>query len=155
MKYAGLVEALLSIPWLHRSSECQQQLCELYVDILVAQNKYLNVAVNNLIKCMIPTENESSSWPMGFPTADVVTKLNKVHQLLERILKVIPFSADAILKSISNFFPYYKRSSLIIAGYIYNLLRILDYKPMFTEYILQLIFEKYIMKLYFYITNVI
>uniref|UniRef100_A0A1B0F989 Uncharacterized protein n=1 Tax=Glossina morsitans morsitans TaxID=37546 RepID=A0A1B0F989_GLOMM len=89
-----------------------------------------------LISLWIPNEpNKDTSL-----NNEISNELEVIHQLLEKILNVIPMVFDAILDAIESLFPYYKRSSYII--YIHNLLKLLEYKPIFTEYIIRLLMEK-------------
>uniref|UniRef100_A0A1B0G3J9 RNA polymerase I-specific transcription initiation factor RRN3 n=1 Tax=Glossina morsitans morsitans TaxID=37546 RepID=A0A1B0G3J9_GLOMM len=135
-KYTPLVEALLALSWNKRSTEVVKAYSEFCINILVAHNNYLSFAVRKLISLWIPNEpNKDTSL-----NNEISNELEVIHQLLEKILNAIPMAFDAILDAIESLFPYYKRSSYI--SYIHNLLKLLEYKPIFTEYIIQLLMEK-------------
>uniref|UniRef100_A0A1B0A7A0 Uncharacterized protein n=1 Tax=Glossina pallidipes TaxID=7398 RepID=A0A1B0A7A0_GLOPL len=101
----------------------------------VAQSN-VGIVDSKLISLWIPNElNKRTSL-----NNEISNELEVIHQLLEKILNAIPMEFDAILDAIESLFPYYKRSSYI--SYIHNLLKLLEYKPIFAEYIIQLLMEK-------------
>lgn len=52
---------------------------------------------------------------------------------------MIPVS---LKKKIRQEFPYFKQANIKIAAYIHNILQILDYCPVITHDVFELIFEK-------------
>lgn len=141
-KFSPLVETLLSVTWLQRSPECRKAYCDFCLGMLVAHNKYLEFGIEKIIKLWIPSEASSDQWLNDKPSAQVEEELQAIHSLLERILNAIPMSFDATLMAIETLFPYYKRPTFMVVGYVHNLLKLLDYKPMFSEYLIQLIMQK-------------
>lgn len=52
---------------------------------------------------------------------------------------------DALLDAIESLFPYYKKPCHIVVGYVHNILRLLEYKPIAMEFLLQLLFQKLVL----------
>lgn len=82
-------------------------------------------------------------WNGGRPTNELSARINEVHILLKNLLDVIPMIPVHLRKQLQVKFPYHKKPSYKIVGYIHNLLLILEYFPNFTNDIMELIFEKY------------
>ncbi|XP_065358254.1 RNA polymerase I-specific transcription initiation factor RRN3 [Calliphora vicina] len=141
-KFSPLVEALISQLWTKRSPECRKVYCDFCLGMVVAHNKYLEFGIEKLIKLWIPTENTSDQWFNDKPSPEIQEELQAIHHLLERILNAIPMAFDATLTAIETLFPYYKRPTYSIVGYVHNLLKLLEYKPMFSDYVIQLIMQK-------------
>lgn len=68
-------------------------------------------------------------------------KLSLVHKLLKKLIEVIPMIPVSLKKKIRQEFPYFKQSNIKIAAYIHNILQILDYCPVITHDVFELIFE--------------
>uniref|UniRef100_A0A1I8P1V4 RNA polymerase I-specific transcription initiation factor RRN3 n=1 Tax=Stomoxys calcitrans TaxID=35570 RepID=A0A1I8P1V4_STOCA len=143
-KFTTLVEALLSQTWAYRSPEARKAYIRFCLDILVAHNKYLSFGINHLIALWIPHENDISLWQNGNPTAELEDALQAIHHLLDCILNAIPMAFDATLDAIEHSFPYYKKSTHIVVGYVHNMLQLLEYKPIFEENIMQLLMQNLI-----------
>ncbi|XP_023296481.2 RNA polymerase I-specific transcription initiation factor RRN3 [Lucilia cuprina] len=141
-KFSPLVEALLSITWIKRSAECRKAYGDFCLGMVVAHNKYLEFAIEKLIKLWIPTESNSDHWYNDKPSKEMQEELQAIHVILERILNAIPMAFDATLTVIEALFPYYKRPTYSVVGYVHNLLQLLEYKPMFSEYVIQLIMQR-------------
>uniref|UniRef100_A0A1B0FL60 Uncharacterized protein n=1 Tax=Glossina morsitans morsitans TaxID=37546 RepID=A0A1B0FL60_GLOMM len=108
---------------------------------------FLSVPVSPpCVECSHPTWYNPNLWIPNELHKDtslnneISNELEVIHQVLEKILNAIPMAFDAILDAIESLFPHYKRYSYI--SYIHNLLKLLEYKPIFTEYIIQLLMEK-------------
>lgn len=141
-KFTPLVEALLSQQWIKRSNEVRSTYSEFCLGILVAHNRYLEFGIAKLIELWIPTENDSEQWLYNTPNQELQHQLQEVHQLLERIFNAIPMAFDASLNAIELLFPYYKKPTHVVVGYVHNLLQLLEYKPIFSEYLVELIMQK-------------
>ncbi|XP_075149438.1 RNA polymerase I-specific transcription initiation factor RRN3 homolog Tif-IA [Haematobia irritans] len=143
-KYTILVESLLSQTWISRSCEARKAFSGFCLDILVAHNKYLSFGITKIIASWIPTDNDIGLWVNGTPTADLDDGLQAIHHLLECILNAIPMAFDATLDAIENLFPYYKKATHIVVGYVHNMLKLMEYKPIFAENIIQLLMQNLI-----------
>lgn len=128
------------LSWMNKSPEIVEEYQSFIVDLLVAHNKYTNIIVSRLISHFLPTESES--WTRGTPTDDVRLRLMPIHNLIHKLLDVIPMMFQILLQQISQWFPYYKKSSYIFSGFVYNLFWLIDYRPIYKEDILHLIVLK-------------
>lgn len=138
--FGGIAEILLSLQWTNRTSESIKIYQDFFVDLLVSQIKYINFAISKLIVLWIPKDNEV--WLNGIPPDEVLCELQAVHILLGRILSIIPISFDVILENVDKLFPYYKKPSHVVAGYVYNMLWILRSQPGLTEHFMQILVHK-------------
>ncbi|XP_039950355.1 RNA polymerase I-specific transcription initiation factor RRN3 [Bactrocera tryoni] len=141
-KFTNLVEALISLPWTKRQPTALQAYTEFYIDIMVAHNKYVEFGIPKLISLWIPTDGDEAMWPNGTPIDNVKIELEAIHHLLDRILTAIPMSFEVVLETIENKFPYFKKATHVIAGYVHNVLWLTEYKPIFTEFVMQLLMQK-------------
>lgn len=138
----NLVEALLSLPWIKRNIEAVQGYTEFCIDVMVAETKYITFGINKLIALWIPNDEDAGSWQNGTPNTQLHNELQAIHKLLERILDTIPMTFDVMLHCIENYFPYFKKTPHIVAGYIHNVLWLIEYKPIFTDFVMQLLLQK-------------
>lgn len=139
-KFGGIAEILLSLQWTNRTSESIAKFQDFFVDLLVAQIKYIQFAISKLIVLWIPKDNDV--WINGVPADDVKCELEPVHKLLARIISIIPISVDVILDNVEHSFPYFKKPAHVVAGYVYNMLWVLEYQPGLTEHMMQLLIQK-------------
>lgn len=143
-RYKSLVETLLSINWLRRSPEVRQAFIDLLVDVVVAHNHYLQFAISKLIALWLPTEDTNPEiWYSGEPQDNqVVEELRLIHEIHDRIMNIIPMTFNATLEAIERHFPYFKKPVHFMVAYLYNILILIDRKPIFAEYLLNLIMSK-------------
>lgn len=141
-KFSPLVEALLSLSWIKRSQECRKAFSEFCLGMLVAHNKYLEFGIAKLIALWVPLTNDAEQWQNEKPNQELEQELEVIHKLLESVLNAIPMAFDATLTAIEAAFPYYKRPTHMVVGYVHNLLKLLSYKSIFTEYVIELIMQK-------------
>lgn len=141
-RYTVITELLLSLPWMHRSPEAIQKFQDFFVDLLVAQIKNIQFAISKLIALWIPKDSDIAVWPNGTPNDDVKRELQAVHKLVARILSIIPITFDVILEYVESLFPYYKKPPHVVAGFLHNVLWLLEYQPALTEPLIQVLFQK-------------
>lgn len=143
-KFKSLVEALLSIDWLLRSTQVREAFVDFFVDLLVAHNQYLQFGISQLIALWLPLEcTDPKIWSSGEPGDPlVIDNLKLVHKVHDRVLNIIPMAFNATLEAIEGHFPYFKKSYHNLVAYLHNMLTLIDRKPIFTEYILYLIMSK-------------
>lgn len=140
--FVNLVEALLSLNWKNRSSKAIQAFSEFSVDVMIAHNAYIHIGVTKLILHWIPSDLDADDWPNGCPSERVLTDLKIVHSLLNRILKAVPMAFDVVIDRIAAKFPYFKKPTHVTAGYIHNVLWLIESNPVFNELLLQLVLQK-------------
>lgn len=141
-EFANLVEALLSLNWKKYSSDAIQAYTEFSVDVMIAHNSYIHIGIGKLILNWIPNDQESAEWLNGCPSERVRAELETVHSLLNRILTAVPMSFDVVIDTIASKFPYFKKPAHVTAGYLHNVLWLMEYKPVFEELLVQLVLQK-------------
>ncbi|KAH8292756.1 hypothetical protein KR054_000362 [Drosophila jambulina] len=140
--FINVVEALMSLNWKKRSPVNIQAYTDFCVDIMVAHNSYLPIGICKLIVHWIPGDLDSSDWVNGSPSVIAHTDLKPIHEALNRILNAVPMAFDVVIDAITAKFPYFKKPSHVTAGYLFNVLWLIEYKPVFEELILQLALQK-------------
>lgn len=80
-------------------------------------------------------------WVNGNPTVELSAKLQLVHNLIRKLIDVMPMIPVTLRKQLRFEFPYYRQPSVKIVAYIDNLIKLLTYFPIMTHDVLELIFE--------------
>ncbi|XP_044315217.1 RNA polymerase I-specific transcription initiation factor RRN3 isoform X2 [Drosophila rhopaloa] len=142
LDFVNVVEALLSLNWKTRTPEIIEAYTEFWIDIMVAHNRYLPIGVSKLINHWIPGDLDASDWVNGCPLECTRCQLKPTHDVLNRILTAVPMAFDVVMDVISTKFPYFKKPAHVTAGYLFNVLWLIEYKPIFEELILQLVLQK-------------
>ncbi|EDV35386.1 uncharacterized protein Dana_GF22755, isoform A [Drosophila ananassae] len=140
--FVNVVEALLSLNWRKRSCKTIEAFTEFSIEILVAHNRYLPMGISKFILHWIPNDQDAADWVNGCPSNQIYCELKPIHDVINRIITAVPMAFDVIVDTISSKFPYFKKPAHVTAGYLFNLLWLLDYKPVFEEIILQLVLQK-------------
>lgn len=143
-KFTIFVETLISLNWINRNESLIVEYQTFLIDLLSEHNKYTSFALTKLIQFWIPRPIDETFWKNGIPDEQIKFYLNYVHQTLGKILDVIPMANDFAIEVIERLFPYHTKPAYIIAGYIYNMMWLMDYRPMFREDILQLLFKNFV-----------
>lgn len=141
-KFEVFVQSLISLNWLKRNEELIKEYQSFLIDLLSEHNKYTLPAIRSLINYWIPNKMDQHLWKHGIPDASIITILNYVHATLSRIMEVIPMSFDLVIDIIEQLFPYFLKPTFIVTGYVHNIFWLLEYRPMFREDILMLLFKK-------------
>lgn len=136
-----LLDTILNIRWINKSDEIIELYHRFIIDILTAKPEFLTKCCSKILTIFIPGENEATEWTNGVPSVELAAKLDKIHNLIKKIYEAIPMLPVTLRKCIVDMFPYYKQSTYKIAGYIYNLLKILDNCQSMMHDILNTIFE--------------
>lgn len=143
--FTVFVETLISLNWINRNETLIVEYQEFLIDLLSEHNKYTDFVISNLIQFWIPKPIDELFWKNGMPDERIKFFLNYVHQTLSKILDVIPMANDFAIDVIEKLFPYYTKSSYIIAGYMYNMMWLMEYRPLFREDVLQLLFKNFVL----------
>lgn len=141
-KFFIFVEALISMNWTKKSEAAILEYHKFLIDLLSAHNRYTQFAIKKLILYWIPHDGQEELWNSGIPSVDVRDCLLHVHKTIGAILDVIPLSHELIVKTIDAYFPYYKKASFKIAGYVHNIFWLLDYRPHLQDDLLKILFKK-------------
>jgi RNA polymerase I-specific transcription initiation factor RRN3 len=141
-EYVLYVETLLNIRWLQKDEKIIQLYHEFILNLLASKSDFVGLCLSKVISCFVPTDDEIELWNNGEPTEELSNKLEMVHSLIKKLIEVFPMIPVALKKNIRKEIPYYRQSSYKVAAYIYSILNILDYCPVITYDVYELIFEK-------------
>lgn len=144
-KFSIFVETLIGLNWIDRSEPLIVEYQDFLIDLLSEHNKYTSFALKTLIQFWIPNKIDEYLWKNGVPDERIKFFLKYIHQTLSKIMDVIPMANDFIIETIEKMFPYYTKSSFIVAGYVYNVMWLLEYRPLFREDILLLLFKNFVL----------
>lgn len=141
-KFSKLVHAMLSMNWLRENEENRLSYTKFLKDIITAHNKFVEDALKKLVSHWLPGETDETSWKKGLPNEHVEKALQNLHDAINSILDIIPLTSDKIKHAIESNFPHISKPSYIYAGYVYNIFRLLEYRPIFTNELIELLFKK-------------
>lgn len=145
-KFTLFVETIIGLNWIKRSERLIIEYQHFLIDLLSEHNKYTSFALRTLISFWIPNKVDEHLWKGGVPDAERIKPfLMHVHQTLRKIMEVIPMANDCVMNKIEKMFPYYTKASFIVAGYVYNTMWLLEYRPLFREDILLLLFKNLVL----------
>lgn len=143
--FGMLVEALLSVNWLVRSERSQDFYMEFVIELLVAHSNYTSMAVAKLVQQFVPKDEDRTGWTHGTPSEEVLKAIAPVHELIARLKNVIPMIFNVILVQLRKQFPYFKKPSHVICGYLHNVLWMTEQSSMFSEELLEIVFNRLLM----------
>lgn len=140
----------MSIRWIERDTKIIHLFHEFLLNLLTSRSEFLTLCLSKILLCFVPANNdnndngndETKHWINGVPSKEMTAKLDMVHDLLRKLIEVIPMIPVTLKKKIRQNFPYFKQLNMKMAAYINNILRILDYCPVITYDVFELIFEK-------------
>ncbi|KOX67426.1 RNA polymerase I-specific transcription initiation factor RRN3 [Melipona quadrifasciata] len=136
-----LVETLLQIKWTNRSLDVTSAYKVFIEDLICMQIHYAKNAIDNLIEQFKPDDNDGTEWKIGVSKEDI-QRLNHIHNILQKVLKVVPMSSKLLLQSLGARFPYFIQGTHTHEVYIYALIQILEYAPHLQSDILSLIINR-------------
>ncbi|XP_058814626.1 RNA polymerase I-specific transcription initiation factor RRN3 [Topomyia yanbarensis] len=140
--FGMLVEALLSVKWLSRSDTAQEIYKAFVIELLVAHSNYTSLVVSRLVQSFIPKDDDRSGWVHGVPTEETLRTVAPIHDLIVRLINVIPMLFDVILVHLRKNFPYFKKPTHVVCGFVHNMLCMTEYSSMFVEELLEIIFNR-------------
>uniref|UniRef100_A0A182PED6 RNA polymerase I-specific transcription initiation factor RRN3 n=1 Tax=Anopheles epiroticus TaxID=199890 RepID=A0A182PED6_9DIPT len=153
--FGKLVEFLLSSRWLDRSDEAQEAYKQFVVELTIVQKNYCTMTVAKLVKQFIPdvkalqqpsSSSSSSSSPtssgskLGIESEEQKRQMGSLHDLIVRLKNVIPMIFDVVLMQLRKNFPYYKRPTSEVVGYLHNVLRMTEYASIYCDELLDIVF---------------
>ncbi|EFN70240.1 RNA polymerase I-specific transcription initiation factor RRN3 [Camponotus floridanus] len=136
------VQIILRIQWTSKSAEVISVYKLFLQDLVCMQTLYIKTVINSLIHLFKSVEdNNAEHKPGEFKDKDI-ERLNHIHDILHKILEVIPMSSQVLLQSLASQFPYIAHGTYTHEIYIYALLQILNYAPQLRSDILSLIINR-------------
>ena len=136
------IETLLQIKWTNRSLEVISAYKAFIEDLICMQIYYAKHVIDNLVEQFKPDINDGAEWEAGDCKEGDVQRLSHIHDVLCKILKVVPMSSKLLLQSLRGRFPYIVHGTHTHEVYVYALIQILDYAPQLRSDILSLIINR-------------
>ncbi|XP_076301490.1 RNA polymerase I-specific transcription initiation factor RRN3 homolog Tif-IA [Lasioglossum baleicum] len=136
------VETLLQLKWTNRSSEVASAYKTFIEDLICMQIHYAKNVIDNLVEQFKPEDNDEVKWEAGECKEEDVQRLNHLHDILRKILIVVPMSSKLLLQSLRGRFPYIAHGTHMHEVYVYALLQVLEYAPQLRSDILSLIINR-------------
>ncbi|XP_031839526.1 RNA polymerase I-specific transcription initiation factor RRN3 homolog Tif-IA [Nomia melanderi] len=136
------VETLLQLKWTNRSLEVASAYKSFIEDLICMQIHYAKNVIDNLVEQFKPDESDETEWEAGECKEEDIYRLNHIHDVLCKILKIVPMSSKLLLQSLRGRFPYIIHGTHMHEVYVYALLQILEYAPQLRSDILSLIINR-------------
>lgn len=143
--FSAFVETLITLNWIKRNEALIVEYQTFLLDLLSEHNKYTSFALKNLIQFWLPSRTDEHLWKNGVPDEQIKLFLSHIHRTLNRIMDVIPMAKEILIDTIERMFPYYTKAPFIVAGYVHNVMWLLEYRPMFREDVLMLLFKNFVL----------
>ncbi|XP_053675283.1 RNA polymerase I-specific transcription initiation factor RRN3 [Anopheles nili] len=135
--FGMLVDLLLSQRWIDRSDEAQDAYKEFVVELSIVQKNFCSMTVTKLLKLFLPTNELQKNI---LPDEQQQRQLASVHDLIVRLKNVIPMIFDVVLTQLRKQFPYHKKPTQEVIGFLYNVLRIMEYASIYCDELLDIVF---------------
>ncbi|KAF3423756.1 hypothetical protein E2986_01622 [Frieseomelitta varia] len=136
-----LVETLLQIKWTNRSLDVTSTYKIFIEDLICMQIHYAKNTIDNLVEQFKPDDDDGTEWKIGVSKEDI-QRLNHIHNILQRVIKVVPMSSKLLLQSLGARFPYFIQGIHTHEVYVHALIQILEYAPHLRSDILSLIINR-------------
>ncbi|CAK9826610.1 RNA polymerase I-specific transcription initiation factor RRN3 [Anthophora retusa] len=136
------VETLLQIKWTNRSLDVTSAYKAFVEDLICMQIHYAKAAIDNLVEQFKPEDGANTEWDDKQCKEEDIQRLNHIHDILRKILKVVPMSSELLLQSLRGRFPYIVHGTHTHEVYVYALIQILEYAPQLRSDILSLIINR-------------
>lgn len=141
-KYDELAKALIDLDWLKQNDQAIAEYQSFLIDLLSSHNKFAKTAIFSMIFKLVPKETEQFMWPKADPVAEVNRRISHVICTTSNVMDVIPLSVNTVLKACTFFFPFYTKPSFVFAGYVRNLIKLMNYHPSIKEELFAIILNK-------------
>ena len=136
------IQILLRIQWTTKSSEVISTYKLFLQDLVCMQTLYIKTVINSLVQLFKSVEDNNAERKPGEFKDEDIRRLNHIHDILHKILEVVPMSSQVLLQSLALQFPYIAHGTYTHEIYIYALLQILNYAPQLRSDILSLIINR-------------
>ncbi|XP_071581207.1 RNA polymerase I-specific transcription initiation factor RRN3 isoform X1 [Temnothorax nylanderi] len=145
IRHESFVQALLQIEWTNRSPEVISTYKFFLQDLVCMQTLHIKIVINRLVELFKPAEDNNLEHEIGQFKSEDTERLNHIHDILHKILEVVPMSDKVLLQSLVSQFPYIVHGTYTHEIYIYALLQILNYAPQLRSNILVFIINRLVM----------
>ncbi|XP_011307388.1 RNA polymerase I-specific transcription initiation factor RRN3 [Fopius arisanus] len=142
-----LVEVILNISWTTRCEEAAEAYKSFLEDLVCVHIYHCKIVIERLVTEFKPLERSTSRlqatpWENSIPSPEDSTRLTHLHNVLSKILKIVPMSSNLLLQSLTTRFPFFKAPTHNHEVYIHSLLHIISYAPDLRGEILSLIINR-------------
>ncbi|KAL0124157.1 hypothetical protein PUN28_006173 [Cardiocondyla obscurior] len=141
IRFELFVQALLHIEWTNRSPEVVSTYKSVLQDLVCMQTLYINVVIKRLVELFKPEDN-NAEHEAGQIKQEDLERLNHIHDILHKILEVVPMSDKVILQALVSQFPYIIHGTYTHEVYMFALLQIVNYAPQLRSNILIFIINR-------------
>ncbi|KAL6254420.1 hypothetical protein P5V15_014468 [Pogonomyrmex californicus] len=145
VRYESFVQALLQIEWTNRLPEVISTYKLFVQDLVCMQTLHINIVIKRLVELFKPVKDNNIEHEAGQLKSEDLERLNHIHDILHKILEVVPMSSKVLLQSLVSQFPYIVHGTYTHEVYIYALLQILNYAPQLRSDILVFIINRLMM----------
>ncbi|XP_058057381.1 RNA polymerase I-specific transcription initiation factor RRN3 [Anopheles bellator] len=140
--FTMLVELLLSMPWLDRGETCIEAYKNFVIELSIVHKNFCPMTITKLVQMFIPTVAAKDQWKHGVPSEALQKKLAEVHDLVMRLMNVIPMIFDVVLTQLRKTFPYHKKPAYEVTGYLFNVLKVTQYASIYCDEVLDIVFHQ-------------
>ncbi|XP_038064414.1 RNA polymerase I-specific transcription initiation factor RRN3-like [Patiria miniata] len=147
-EFEPLVKALLQVNWWDRGPKMLKEYRRFVTRLITAHSVYLASVLAMLAKNLVPSDPPVA---LAHPNPAALIKEHEavdrskftwVHETIGLLLTVAPATPKFLLPVLADCFPWIKRSSYIMNGYVENLLNITAYLPELRVKVLELILHR-------------
>ncbi|KAF7987883.1 hypothetical protein HCN44_003746 [Aphidius gifuensis] len=137
-----IIEALLAIDWIERPPDVITAYKIFFEDLISVHVGHCKLAIDKLVLYLKPLTPDDKEWPDCEPTEKDKQRLENIHDIFRKLLKMVPMSNNLLFQALSSSFPYMKASTHAHEIYINSLLKVTEYAPELRSEILSLIINK-------------
>ncbi|XP_063983802.1 RNA polymerase I-specific transcription initiation factor RRN3 [Diachasmimorpha longicaudata] len=142
-----LVEVVLTISWTRRCEEAAEAYKAFLEDLVCVHIYHCKVVIEKLVNEFKPMETPvgrlpPEPWVDSVPTPEDLTRLTHVHDVISKVLRIVPMSSNLLLQSLTTKFPFFKAPTHNHEVYIHSLLQIISYAPELRGDILSLVINR-------------
>ncbi|XP_015115100.1 RNA polymerase I-specific transcription initiation factor RRN3 [Diachasma alloeum] len=143
-----LVEVILNVSWTTRCEEAADAYKAFLEDLVCVHIYHCKVVIEKLVNEFKPLEHSPTSrqppdpWEEGVPSPEDLVRLTHVHDVISKLLKIVPMSSNLLLQSLTTKFPFFKAPTHAHEVYIHSLLQIISYAPDLRGEILSLVINR-------------
>ncbi|KFB38508.1 hypothetical protein ZHAS_00005915 [Anopheles sinensis] len=138
--FSNLVDHLLSTRWLDRSEQAIEAYKDFVIELSIVQKNFCTMTVTKLLKLFIPSEASKHKYKNGVPSEEQQRQMASVHDLITRLKNVIPMIFDVVLTQLRKSFPYHKKPTYEVVGYLHNVLHMTEYASIYCDELLEIVF---------------
>jgi RNA polymerase I-specific transcription initiation factor RRN3 len=134
-----LLHAVLNCHWLQRDEEFVNDVNHFLTALLTTYSGYVSLVLKWLMSNLMTVNTVTIA---GATEVNQDQVFDRLHQTLQIILQLIPYSKPVIEPIIDSSFPYHALPTALYVNHVTNLLRIKSYEPDLSPIIMRTIIDK-------------